>query len=59
MPTTLDPATETEHLQLVRACPLVSIRDNAHLTETLGIIDQLIECSERSVAEEAYFGSAH
>jgi HTH-type transcriptional regulator / antitoxin HigA len=57
MPTILDPATEAEYLQLVRAFPLVSIRDDAHLAEALGVIDRLIERSERSVAEEAYLGA--
>lgn len=32
MPTVLDPAAETEYLALVRAFPLVSIRDDPRLS---------------------------
>lgn len=57
MPTMLDPAVEAEYLALIRAFPLVSIRDDAHLTEALEVIDQLIEQAQRSGAEEAYLGA--
>lgn len=51
----LDAAAEEEYLALVRAFPLLSIRDDAHLDEALSVIDRLIDRSERSEAEEAYF----
>lgn len=57
MPTVLDPATEAEYLALVRAFPLVSIRDDAHLAEALENIDRLVEQAQRSAAEEAYLGA--
>jgi antitoxin component HigA of HigAB toxin-antitoxin module len=47
----LDKTTAEEYLTLVRAFPLVSIRDEAHLSEALAVIDQLLE---RSTAEEEY-----
>ena len=50
----LDKTTEEEYLALVRAFPLVSIRDDAHLAEALGAIDRLLERPERSLAEEEY-----
>jgi hypothetical protein len=43
MPTVLDPMVEAEYLALVRAFPLVSIRDDAHLAEALAVIDRLVE----------------
>jgi antitoxin component HigA of HigAB toxin-antitoxin module len=57
MPTVLDPATEAEYLALVRAFPLVSIRDDGHLTEALEVIDRLVEQAPRSAAEEVYLGA--
>ena len=48
---------EEEYLVLVRAFPLVSIRDDAHLAQALEVIDHLIEKPERSAAEEAYLGA--
>lgn len=57
MPTMLDPATEAAYLELVRAFPLVSIRDDVHLTEAMAVIDQLTEQSELSAAEDAYLGA--
>jgi HTH-type transcriptional regulator/antitoxin HigA len=57
MPTVLDPATEAEYLALVRAFPLVSIRDDTHLAEALENIDRLVEQAQRSAAEEAYLGA--
>jgi HTH-type transcriptional regulator / antitoxin HigA len=57
MPTVLDPAAETEYLALVRAFPLVSIRDDTHLADALGVIDRLIERLGLSTAEEAYLGA--
>jgi HTH-type transcriptional regulator / antitoxin HigA len=53
----LDRATEREYLELVRAFPLVSIRDDAHLDAAVGVIDRLIEKRDRSAAEEAYLGA--
>jgi HTH-type transcriptional regulator/antitoxin HigA len=57
MPTVLDPTVEAEYLALVRAFPLVSIRDDAHLAEALAVVDRLVEQPQRSVAEEAYLGA--
>lgn len=57
MPVTLDHVTEEEYLSLVRAFPLVSIRDDAHLAGALQVIDRLVEKPERSAAEEAYLGA--
>jgi HTH-type transcriptional regulator / antitoxin HigA len=54
MPAILDKTTEGEYLALVRAFPLVSIRDDAHLAEALAVIDGLLDRPERSVAEEEY-----
>jgi len=45
------------YLALVRAFPLVSIRDDAHLDEALTMIDGLIDTSARTDAEEAYLGA--
>jgi len=57
MPAHMDPATERQYLALVRAFPLVSIRDEAHLTDALAVIEWLIEKPERTEAEEAYLGA--
>lgn len=57
MPTVLDPTVEAEYLALVRAFPLVSIRDDAHLAEALAVIDRLVEQPQRSAAEEVYLGA--
>lgn len=48
-----------EYLALVRAFPLVSIRDAAHLDAAIQVIDRLIDKPEndRSEAEEAYLGA--
>ena len=53
----LDPAMGERYLALVRAFPLLSIRDDLHLAEALGVIDRLVEQTERSPAEEAYLGA--
>ncbi len=53
----LDRATEEEYLQLVRAFPLVSIRDDGHLSAAMDVIDELVEKADRSAAEEAYLGA--
>ncbi len=45
------------YVTLVRAFPLVSIRDEAHLSAALEVLDRLMEQGERSVAEEAYLGA--
>jgi len=57
MPVMLDKTSEEEYLALVRAFPLISIRDDAHLAEALAVIDQLIERPRGVVAEEAYLGA--
>lgn len=54
MVTVLDPAVEEEYVKLVRAFPLLSIRDDAHLAEALQVIDGLLDQPARSVAQEAY-----
>ena len=46
-----------EYLTLVRAFPLLSIRDETHLEAALEVIDQLIEKPDRSEAEEVYLGA--
>src|SRR5947209_4400382 len=53
------PATMTgddieEYLRLVRAFPLVHIRDDAHLDEALAVFGPLFEKPARTAAEEAY-----
>lgn len=53
----LDAAAEEEYLALVRAFPLVSIRDDAHLDEALAVIDQLTDKPDLTEAEEAYLGA--
>ncbi len=45
------------YLALVRAFPLISIRDDVHLREALATLDRLVEQSERSEAEEAYLSA--
>jgi HTH-type transcriptional regulator/antitoxin HigA len=57
MPAMLDKPAEEEYVALVRAFPLVSIRDDAHLAEALVVIDRLTALAERSAAEEAYLGA--
>lgn len=57
MPKVLDRVTEEEYIALVRAFPLVSIRDDTHLIEALTVIDTLIDRAERSPAEETYLGA--
>ena len=50
----LDKTTAEGYLALVRAFPLVSIRDKAHLSEALAVIDRLLDRPQRSMAEEEY-----
>lgn len=50
----MDQATEEQYLALVRAFPLISIRDDTHLAKALAVIDQLLDIPERSIAEEEY-----
>jgi HTH-type transcriptional regulator/antitoxin HigA len=57
MPTILDQITEQEYLQLVRDFPLVSIRDNAHLSEALVVMDRLLDMPEHTPAQEVYLGA--
>jgi hypothetical protein len=58
MATFLDKATEEEYLALVRAFPLVSIRDDAHLAQSLTVIDRFTDQPRRSEAEEVSHGKA-
>lgn len=46
-----------EYLALIHAFPLISIRDEAHLAEAIGVIDGLLELPQRSTAEERYLGA--
>lgn len=57
MPAILDHQVETEYLVLVRAFPLIVIRDDAHLAAALDVIDRFIENPNRSAAEEEYLGA--
>jgi HTH-type transcriptional regulator/antitoxin HigA len=50
----MDNATEEQYLALVRAFPLVSIHNDAHLEEAVAVIDRLLDIPERSTAEEEY-----
>ncbi len=54
--TTLGDATD-EYLALVRAFPLVHIRDDAHYQEALSVMWPLVEAPARSAAQEAYLGA--
>jgi HTH-type transcriptional regulator/antitoxin HigA len=53
----LDKTSEEEYLELVRAFPLMSIIDDAHLTAALAVIDRLIERPAHSLAEDVYLGA--
>ena len=53
----LDQTSEEAYLALVRAFPLVSIRDDAHLDEALTVIDGLMDQPMRSAAQEVYLGA--
>jgi len=57
MSTLLEHASEAEYLALVRAFPLLSIRNDTHLAEALHVLDGLVEKPTRSAAEEAYLGA--
>jgi HTH-type transcriptional regulator / antitoxin HigA len=57
MPAMLDEIAEEEYVALVRAFPLISIRDEAHLAEALAVIDRLTDLSQRSAGVEAYLGA--
>ena len=54
--TVLGDSTE-EYLALVRAFPLVHLRDDAHYQEALGVMWPLVETPVRSDAQEAYLGA--
>lgn len=54
MATIMDKATKEQYLALVRAFPLVSLHNDAHLDEAMTVIDQLLDIPERSTAEEEY-----
>lgn len=47
-------AAMDEYLALVRAFPLLSIRDDEHMDDAMAVIDRLIEKPDRTGAEEAY-----
>jgi hypothetical protein len=57
MSTLLDHAVEEEYVTLVRAFPLISIRDEEHLAAALAVLDRLVEKPSRSAAAEAYLGA--
>jgi antitoxin component HigA of HigAB toxin-antitoxin module len=46
-----------QYLGLIRAFPLVSIRDDAHLDAAVAMIDDILDRPARSSAEEAYLGA--
>ncbi len=46
-----------QYLALVRAFPLVSIRDDQQLAEALQEVDRLVDLPARSAAQEAYLGA--
>jgi HTH-type transcriptional regulator/antitoxin HigA len=46
-----------EYIALVRAFPLVSIRDEEHLHQALAVLDTLLGQAGRSEAQEAYLGA--
>jgi len=46
-----------EYLSLVRAFPLISIRDDAHLKKALAEIDVMLDLPNRSEAQETYLGA--
>jgi HTH-type transcriptional regulator/antitoxin HigA len=46
-----------EYMDLVRAFPLVSIRDDQHLDEAIAVLHRLLEIPERSEGREAYLGA--
>ena len=54
MATIMDTETERQYLALVRAFPLVSLHNDAHLKEALAVIDRLLDIPRRSAAEEEY-----
>lgn len=54
MPATMLGDDIEEYLALVRAFPLVHIRDDAHLDEALAVFGPLFEKAGRTPAEEAY-----
>lgn len=54
MPATMLGDDIEEYLALVRAFPLVHIRDDAHLDEALAVFSLLFEKAGRTPAEEAY-----
>lgn len=57
MATILTPANAEEYLVLVRAFPLVSIRDQTHLHEAIMTLDRLLPHADRSVTEEVSLGA--
>jgi HTH-type transcriptional regulator / antitoxin HigA len=57
MPNGVDSTALAAYLELVRAFPLVSIRDDAHLNDSLAVIDRLVEQPQLTAAEEAYLGA--
>ncbi len=46
-----------EYLALVRAFPLTSIQDDAHLKEALAAIDVMLDLPDRSEAQETYLSA--
>ena len=55
--TTAPNDTTDEYLALVRAFPLMHIRDDVHYQEALDAMWPLVEAPARSAAEEAYLGA--
>jgi HTH-type transcriptional regulator/antitoxin HigA len=46
-----------EYMELVRAFPLVSIRDDRHLDEAITVLHRLLDLPERSEGQEMYLGA--
>ena len=51
------PMVDEEYWRLVRAFPLVPIRDDAHLERALDIIDRLTDQPHRDAGAETYLGA--
>jgi len=45
------------YVELVRAFPLISIRDDEHLDAAIAHLHRILAIAERSAAEEAYLGA--
>ena len=46
-----------EYMELVRAFPLVSIRDDRHLDEAIQVLHRLLDLPQRSEGQDTYLGA--